>query len=94
MSLGFTTTYAWLFVTAVLAGLANCVYHPADYAILTDSIAEDRIGRAFSIHTFAGFVGGAIAPPLLLGLAAVGGLSCVARLRGTAAPGRPPPSCS
>ena len=75
MSLGFTTTYAWLFVTAVLAGLANCVYHPSDYAILTDSIAEDRIGRAFSIHTFAGFAGGAIAPPLLLGLAAVGGLS-------------------
>ena len=75
MSLGFTSTYAWLFVTAVLAGLANCVYHPADYAILTDSIAEDRIGRAFSIHTFAGFAGGAIAPPLLLGLAAMGGLS-------------------
>ena len=75
MSLGFTSTYAWLIVTAVLAGLANCVYHPADYAILTDSIAEDRIGRAFSIHTFAGFVGGAIAPPLLLGLAAIGGLS-------------------
>jgi FSR family fosmidomycin resistance protein-like MFS transporter len=75
MSLGFTNTYAWLFVTAVLAGLANCVYHPADYAILTDRIAEDRIGRAFSIHTFAGFVGGAIAPPLLLGLAAIGGLS-------------------
>ena len=62
-------------MAAVLAGLANCVYHPADYAILTDSIAEDRMGRAFSIHTFAGFVGGAIAPPLLLGLAAIGGLS-------------------
>ncbi len=84
MSLGFTTTYAWLIVTAVVAGLANCVYHPADYAILTDSIAEDRIGRAFSIHTFAGFVGGAIAPPLLLGLAAVGGPQLVAHLRGTA----------
>lgn len=75
MSLGFNTTYAWLFVTAVLAGLANCVYHPSDYAILTDNIEEDRIGRAFSIHTFAGFAGGAIAPPLLLGLAAIGGLS-------------------
>ena len=75
LSLGFATFYAWLFVTAVLGGLANCVYHPADYAILTDSISEDRIGRAFSIHTFAGFVGGAIAPPLLLGLAAFGGLS-------------------
>ena len=75
LSLGFTASYAWLIATAVAAGLANCVYHPADYAILTDGIAQDRMGRAFSIHTFAGFVGGAIAPPLLLGLAAVGGLS-------------------
>lgn len=75
LSLGFTTSYAWLLVAAALAGLANCVYHPADYAILNDSIAEDRIGRAFSIHTFAGFVGGAIAPPLLLGLATIGSLS-------------------
>lgn len=74
LSLGFTSSYGWLIVAAVLAGLANCVYHPADYAILADSISQDRIGRAFSIHTFAGFVGGAIAPPLLLGLAAIGGL--------------------
>jgi MFS transporter, FSR family, fosmidomycin resistance protein len=74
-SLGFSSSYGWLIVAAVLAGLANCVYHPADYAILTDGIPEDRIGRAFSVHTFAGFVGGAIAPPLLLGIAAAGGLS-------------------
>jgi predicted MFS family arabinose efflux permease len=75
LSIGFVNTYGWLIVAAVLAGLANCVYHPADYSILTDSIPENRIGRAFSIHTFAGFVGSAIAPPLLLGLAAVAGLS-------------------
>ena len=74
VSLGLNTSYAWLIVVALVAGLANCVYHPADYAILTDGIAEDRIGRAFSFHTFAGFVGGAIAPPLLLGLAALSGL--------------------
>jgi MFS family permease len=73
-SLGVLHSYAWLIVAALLAGLANCVYHPADYAILSDGIPEDRIGRAFSVHTFAGFVGSAVAPPLLLGLAAVGGL--------------------
>jgi MFS family permease len=72
--MALTDSYAWLIVAALLAGLANCVYHPADYAILNDSIAERRIGRAFSIHTFAGFAGGAIAPPLLLGLAAAAGL--------------------
>jgi MFS transporter, FSR family, fosmidomycin resistance protein len=75
MALGLSSSYAWLIVTAIAVGLANCVYHPADYSILTDSISQDRIGRAFSIHTFAGFAGSAIAPPLLLGLAAVGGLN-------------------
>jgi len=75
VSLAMSGSYGWLFVVAVLAGLANCVYHPADYAILTDSIPENRVGRAFSVHTFAGFVGSAIAPPLLLGLAAVAGLN-------------------
>ncbi len=68
--LGLTGTYAWLIVAAGMAGLANSVYHPADYAILGSSIAEERVGRAFSIHTFAGFMGGAIAPALVLGIAA------------------------
>jgi MFS family permease len=68
--LGLTGTYAWLIAAAAMAGLANCVYHPANYAILGASIAEDRVGRAFSIHTFAGFLGGAIAPAFVLGIAA------------------------
>ena len=75
LTLAFNTSYSWLITVALLADLANCVYHPADYALLSEGISEDRMGRAFSIHTFAGFAGGAIAPPLLLGLAAVGGLS-------------------
>jgi FSR family fosmidomycin resistance protein-like MFS transporter len=73
-SLSVLDAYAWLIAAAVLAGLANCVYHPADYAILNDTISEGRIGRAFSVHTFAGFAGGAIAPPLLLGVAAWAGV--------------------
>jgi MFS family permease len=73
LSLGLVGTYSWLLVVAVLAGLANCVYHPADYAMLGESISEHRIGRAFSMHTFAGFLGGAIAPPILLTLSYYGG---------------------
>jgi len=73
-SLGLVNLYAWLIVAALLAGLANCVYHPADYAILSQGVSEGRIGRAFSVHTFAGFAGSAVAPPLLLGLAAAGGV--------------------
>jgi MFS family permease len=74
LSLGLVGTYPCLLAVAVAAGLANCVYHPADYAMLADSISDHRIGRAFSVHTFAGFLGGAIAPPILLTLSAYGGL--------------------
>lgn len=68
--LGLTGSYPWLIAAALLAGLANSVYHPADYAILGAAIAEQRVGRAFSIHTFAGFLGSAVAPAFLLGMAA------------------------
>lgn len=67
--------YAWLLVAAVLAGLANAVYHPADYAILGARIGAQRMGRAFSWHTCAGYAGGAVAPTVLLAVAAVAGLS-------------------
>src|SRR6202043_2926771 len=58
--LGLHLSYAWLIVSAVLLGIANSVYHPADYAILSAHMDETRMGRAFSIHTFAGFLGGAV----------------------------------
>ena len=73
--LGLLPSYPMLLAVAVLMGLANAVYHPADYELLSRGIGEARIGRAFSIHTFAGFLGGAIAPAMMLGLAALGGLS-------------------
>ena len=59
-----------LIVCAALLGLANSVYHPADYAILSAHMDEARMGRAFSIHTFAGFLGGAVAPAIMAALVA------------------------
>ena len=73
-SLGLVMTYSWMLVTAVLAGLANCVYHPADYAILNARMSEARMGRAFSIHTFAGYLGGAITPAIMLFVVYAAGL--------------------
>jgi MFS family permease len=61
-------TYAWLIASAVLAGIANSVYHPADYAILSEHMDNARMGRAYSIHTFAGFLGGAVAPAIVAAL--------------------------
>lgn len=75
MMLGLTLSYPSLLVCAALAGLANSVYHPADYSILAAHMREQRMGRAFSIHTFAGFFGGAVAPPALLVLVSTVGLS-------------------
>lgn len=58
--------YHWIIAAAALAGLANAVYHPADYSILGSAIGEARVGRAFSVHTFAGYAGSAVAPGLML----------------------------
>lgn len=72
--LGLNLSYTSLIVCAALLGLANSVYHPCDYAILSAHMDEARMGRAFSIHTFAGFLGGAVAPAIMAGLVAgIGG---------------------
>ena len=76
--LGLHLSYPWLIASAALLGLANSVYHPADYAILSAHMDEARMGRAFSIHTFAGFLGGAVAPAIMAALVAmVGGLGAL-----------------
>jgi MFS family permease len=71
--LGLHLSYPFLIASAVLLGLANSVYHPADYAILSAHMDEARMGRAFSIHTFAGFLGGAVAPAIVAALVATTG---------------------
>jgi MFS family permease len=76
--LGLHLSYPWLIASAALLGLANSVYHPADYAILSAHMDETRMGRAFSIHTFAGFLGGAVAPAIMATLVGtVGGLGAL-----------------
>jgi len=59
-------SYWFLIAMFALAGLGNTVYHPADYAMLSRHVPHDRIGQAFSVHTFAGMLGSALAPPSLL----------------------------
>ena len=59
-------TYWMLVAMFALAGLANTVYHPAGYAILSHRVPGKRIGQAFSIHTFSGMLGSAAAPAGML----------------------------
>ncbi|MDJ0956120.1 MAG: MFS transporter [Arenicellales bacterium] len=66
--IGFFATFGAFVVLLALAGIANSVYHPADYSILTRAVDGSRMGRAFSIHTFAGYLGEAVAPATILGL--------------------------
>src|SRR5665647_1056332 len=64
----------WVMVAMfALAGVGNTVYHPADYALLSHHVPPDRIGQAFSVHTFAGMLGSAVAPASLLVMQSVWG---------------------
>jgi MFS family permease len=57
----------WLLLAMfALLGVANAVYHPADYAILSQLVSHERAGQAFSVHIFAGFLGTAVAPATML----------------------------
>ncbi len=73
-TVGLMPSYPVLLCAAVVAGIANSVYHPADYAMLSGAIGETRMGRAFSVHTFAGYLGGALAPAAMIMLAPEFGL--------------------
>jgi MFS family permease len=75
VGLALSPGYGMLLAAMAGAGLANGVYHPANYALLARGIDGARMGKAFSLHTFAGYLGTAISPPLLLGAAALFGVS-------------------
>lgn len=68
--MGLAPSYIWLPVLAFIAGGANSVFHPADYAILSHTVKGTQVGRAYSIHTFSGFLGWAVAPPFMTLIAA------------------------
>lgn len=70
-AIGFSSSFWAVVLLYGLAGLANTVFHPANYAILSASIPRERIGRAFSIHTFVGHIGWAIAPGIVIALTAL-----------------------
>ena len=85
-SIGLADSYAWLLVATALLGIANAIYHPADYAVLSARVGSRRIGRAFSIHTFAGMFGGAIAPAVMLVLATATGIRTALIVAGLVGP--------
>jgi sugar phosphate permease len=70
-AIGFVDSYWAMAVLIVVSGIGNSVFHPADYVILNASVPRERLGQAFSIHTFTGNIGFAAAPPVILVLSAL-----------------------
>jgi MFS transporter, FSR family, fosmidomycin resistance protein len=57
----------WVFIAMfAVMGLANTVYHPADYTLLSERVSPRRMTQVFSFHTCSGMIGSAIAPVTLL----------------------------
>lgn len=65
--------YAGLALAALLAGLGNAPFHPADFTILNRRVSPARIGHAFSVHGITGNLGWAAAPLFLVGLSELSG---------------------
>jgi MFS transporter, FSR family, fosmidomycin resistance protein len=69
-AMGLATSFWQILLLAPLSGMGNAVFHPADYAIISGSVDTNRMGRAFSWHTFSGNLGFAAAPPVMAVLVA------------------------
>lgn len=63
---GLAVDYWMILLGGVVLGIGNSAFHPADYSILGASMDEKFMGRAFSLHSFSGNLGNAIAPLVLI----------------------------
>ena len=62
-------SYPMLLVAAAIAGIGNCVFHPADYTIMNRRVSTPRLGHAFSVHGLSGNLGWAAAPVFVIAIA-------------------------
>ena len=70
---GMIDSFLVMVLMFAIAGIGNTVYHPADYAMLSQHVSSKQIGQAFSVHTFAGMMGSAVAPASLLVMESIWG---------------------
>ena len=70
---GAAPAFHWLYPAALLMGIGNGVFHPADFAILNGRVAPERLGMAYSIHGVGGNLGFALAPLVSYALGAAFG---------------------
>jgi len=70
---GARPSYWALVPVALLAGLGNSVFHPADYSIFNASVSPSRLGRAYGVHSIGGALGWAVAPAVIVTLSSMMG---------------------
>jgi len=68
LCVAFAPGYWTLLLLAVLGGLGNSVFHPADFAVLNARVDRSRMGRAYGAHGLAGNIGWVLAPIVGVGL--------------------------
>jgi MFS family permease len=61
--------YGTMALLAVVAGLGNGVFHPANYTLLNRKVSAPRLGHAYSAHGITGSLGWALAPMVVVPLA-------------------------
>jgi MFS family permease len=64
-------SYAALMAGALLAGVGNSIFHPADYTLLNERVSRARLAHGFSVHGISGNIGWAAAPLFMTTVAAV-----------------------
>lgn len=62
LALSTAHSYAALMLGAMLAGMGNSVFHPADYTILNQRVSPARVAYGFSVHGISGNIGWALSP--------------------------------
>ena len=77
-------SYPALMVGALLAGVGNSIFHPADYTLLNQRVSRARLAHGFSVHGISGNIGWAAAPLFMTSVAALSSwrmaLACAAIL--------------
>jgi MFS family permease len=77
-------SYPALMAGALLAGVGNSIFHPADYTLLNQRVSRARLAHGFSVHGISGNIGWAAAPLFMTSVAALSSwrmaLACAAIL--------------
>ena len=57
VALGMAENVPMLYLSAMLAGAGNSVFHPSDYSLMNYNIRDRFLGHAFAWHNITGNIG-------------------------------------